>query len=718
MPRYALAHQRDDSHDSTYDEIEREKIAAAIRSERRRERDLGRAESRRPRRGESRRGDIGRGESRRGESRHGESRRRESRRGESRHGEGRRGESRRGNAQTIRVVRSESTEDEWRHRGGDLGERPRRKSRTKRKSRHGIAIDGANDEDLEAAERLRGRRSRSRSAPPPPPPPKKRRCGRRFWILLGITILLLVILIPVGIVVAGKKKAATSSADGTGLGKGASSGDISNIDPNSVPSEYKGTYLDPFTWLDTTDFNLTFTDKKVGGLSVMGLFDDYDDSTKANPSVPALNEKWNYGTEAGTNPIRGVNVGGWLIIEPFITPSFFDAYSSAYGVVDEYTLTKTLGESKTKETVEKHYSTFVNEATFKGIRDAGLDHVRIPFGYWAVFPETGDPYLPNVGWRYLLRAIEYCRKYGLRVKLDLHSVYGGANGWNHSGRLGPINWLNGTDGELNGQKTLDLHAGMAEFFAQSRYKNIVTMYGLVNEPKMIYLDPQKVIDWSTKAHTVIRKAGYEGYIIFGDGFRGLTSWKGAFDGLDKLVLDVHQYVIFNVGQLSASHTAKVNFACIGWSQQLAQSLNTSTGFGPTIVGEWGQADTDCTPYLNNVGVGSRWEGTLNTTDGTAVSKPSCPSGTDCSCEKANADASTYTAEYKQFLKMFAIAQMDAFEVGWGWMYWTWDTEKATQWSYKKGMAAGILPTKAYDRDWSCSGNDVPDFLSLGLPESY
>lgn len=42
-------------------------------------------------------------------------------------------------------------------------------------------------------------------------------------------------MIPVGIVVAGKKKAATSSADGTGLGKGASSGDISNIDPNSVP---------------------------------------------------------------------------------------------------------------------------------------------------------------------------------------------------------------------------------------------------------------------------------------------------------------------------------------------------------------------------------------------------------------------------------------------------------------------------------------------------
>lgn len=29
-------------------------------------------------------------------------------------------------------------------------------------------------------------------------------------------------------------------------------------------------------------------------------------------------------------------------------------------------------------------------------------------------------------------------------------------------------------------------------------------------------------------------------------------------------------------------------------------LRVFGSFGPTIVGEWGQADTDCTPYLNNV----------------------------------------------------------------------------------------------------------------------
>jgi glucan 1,3-beta-glucosidase len=103
------------------------------------------------------------------------------------------------------------------------------------------------------------------------------------------------------------------------------------------------------------------------------------------------------------------------------------------------------------------------------------------------------------------------------------------------------------------------------------------MYGLVNEPKMIVLDADRVIAWSAKAHAVVRKAGYQGYIIFGDGFRGLETWKGEFSGLDKMVLDVHQYVIFGVGPISATHTDKVRFACETWGPQMAASVSTSTG---------------------------------------------------------------------------------------------------------------------------------------------
>jgi glucan 1,3-beta-glucosidase len=82
---------------------------------------------------------------------------------------------------------------------------------------------------------------------------------------------------------------------------------------------------------------------------------------------------------------------------------------------------------------------------------------------------------------------------------------------------------------------------------------------------------------------------------------------------------------------------------------------------------------------------------------------------------ANAKPDQYSTAYKQFLKMFAEAQMQSFERAWGWFYWTWETETATQWSWKLGREAGILPQKAYAPDFKC-GSAVPSFSDLG--ESY
>lgn len=62
--------------------------------------------------------------------------------------------------------------------------------------------------------------------------------------------------------------------------------------------------------------------------------------------------------------------------------------------------------------------------------------------------------------------------------------------------------------------------------------------------------------------------------------------------------------------------------------------------------------------------------------------------------------------------------MDSFELGYGWMYWTWMTETSVQWSYKKGLAADLLPAIAYDRNWSCS-DVIPDYHNnLNLTEAY
>lgn len=483
---------------------------------------------------------------------------------------------------------------------------------------------------------------------------------------IGIAVVLCVILIITLAVVVNKKNGDGEGTDGDKSG-------LDAIDPKSIPSGAPS-WLNPFIWTDTKGFNLTYTAEMVGDLPVMGLFSSWDDSKRANDRVPPLNQPWG---DYAKRPARGVNVGGWLSLEPFITPSLFE-YDRRLGIVDEATLCTHLG-TRCEGVLEKHYATFVTEDTFREIADAGLDHVRIPFSYWAVQTYDGDPYLFRTSWRYLLRAIEWCRKYGLRVNLDLHGIPGSQNGWNHSGRLGPISWLNGTDGERNRQRSVEVHDRLSKFFAQPRYKNLISHYGLANEPKMTALSSQAVLDWTESVHKLVRANGVkDAIVVFGDGFRGLHNWQGELQNLDNAVLDVHQYVIFNTNQIVFNHSTKVRYACVGWTEQTVDSMNRATGYGPTLVAEWSQADTDCARHLTNVGWGNRWTGTLltgNTT--TDVTTPRCPlQDSRCDCNAANAGAGEWSTSYKRFLKMFAEAQMSSFEKGWGWFYWVWDTEDA------------------------------------------
>lgn len=471
-----------------------------------------------------------------------------------------------------------------------------------------------------------------------------------------------------------------------------------------IPADAKGSWMDVTSWLDMKDFNCTFTDELVGGLPLAGLNTTWDDSKAANEDVPALNEPWgNY----GKRPFRGVSLGGWLALEPFITPSIFEAQSDT---TDEYTLSKKLG-TKAAAVLEKHYSTFITEADFAAIAAAGLDHVRIPFSYWAVRGYDDDPYVIGVSWRYLLRGIEWARKYGLRVKLDLHGVPGSQNGWNHSGKSGKIDWISGPDGAKNAQRTLDLHSQLAAFFAQPRYKNIIAFYGLVNEPAMA-IPQDDLISWTESAYKIVVDAGLAAPQVFSESMRGLAPWQGKLQGHGaQLALDVHQYTIFDPYLLSLTHKDRIAFACSTWADTLAAAVDPASGFGPTMVGEWSQADTDCTPYLNGMGSGARWTGTFYGTSG-----PSCAAGdASCTCDAANAPAADFSAAYKSFLAVWAQAQMSAFERSWGWFYWTWKTEAAPLWSYQAGLEGGFLPAHAGRRSWEC-GMEVPSFGSL--PETY
>src|SRR5262245_45562049 len=85
--------------------------------------------------------------------------------------------------------------------------------------------------------------------------------------------------------------------------------------------------------------------------------------------------------------------------------------------------------------------------------------------------------------RYFLKAIKWARKYGIRINLDFHALPGSQNGWNHSGRLGTVNVLNGPMGIANAQRSLDYIRILAEFISQPQYRDVVTMFGITNEPQ-------------------------------------------------------------------------------------------------------------------------------------------------------------------------------------------------------------------------------------------
>lgn len=80
-----------------------------------------------------------------------------------------------------------------------------------------------------------------------------------------------------------------------------------------------------------------------------------------------------------------------------------------------------------------------------------------------------------------MKAIGWARKYGLRINLDLHTIPGSQNGWNHSGKLGTMNWLQGVMGVANAQRAMDYIRFYAEFISQPDVTNIVPMFGVVSE---------------------------------------------------------------------------------------------------------------------------------------------------------------------------------------------------------------------------------------------
>ena len=75
--------------------------------------------------------------------------------------------------------------------------------------------------------------------------------------------------------------------------------------------------------------------------------------------------------------IRGVNLGGWFVLESWIKPSLFEGLEDCF---DETCFMKKANQSRQK--LKKHYETFITEEDFKYLSSIGVKHVRLPITWW------------------------------------------------------------------------------------------------------------------------------------------------------------------------------------------------------------------------------------------------------------------------------------------------------------------------------------------------
>ncbi|KAF4604892.1 exo-1,3-beta-glucanase [Pleurotus pulmonarius] len=371
----------------------------------------------------------------------------------------------------------------------------------------------------------------------------------------------------------------------------------------------------------------------------------------------------------GSQKVRGVNLGGWLVLEPWITPSLFDATGND-AIVDEWTFGQLQDRNVATAALKKHWDTWITESDFAAIAAAGLNHVRLPIGYWAFEVAPGEPFIQGQ-LPYLTKAVTWAQNHNLKLIVDLHGAPGSQNGFDNSGQKKSFPGWHSSSSNI--ARTNAIIKRIASMFASQT--STVPIIAPLNEPAGF--DGQAVLDatrqyWFDSYGNIRFPFGTSQQgntvVLIHDAFQPLSFWDDFMDPphWEGVAIDTHIYQMFSVAENQMSQSQHIQTAC-----NKASSLSSFHLW--TIVGEWTPASNDCAKYLNGRGVGSRFDGSF-------------PGSTRVgSCTGLTGKASSFSASYKTFLRQYWEAQVITFEKGAGWIQWTWKAEIADEWTYQAGF---------------------------------
>lgn len=329
--------------------------------------------------------------------------------------------------------------------------------------------------------------------------------------------------------------------------------------------------------------------------------------------------------------IRAVNLGGWFVLERWMSESLFE------GVVGKDETAFCLQKPDAFDHLKKHWETFITEEDFIWLAARKINLVRLPIPWW-VFGES-EPYFSCLPW--LDQAMDWAKKHKIPVLLDLHTAPGCQNGFDNGGLEGVCTWHHDPK---NIAMTVDVLKRIAV-----RYASHDALWGVevLNEPhwdidlgllQSFYLDAYRALrDVLEEKHT----------IVFHDGFRN-DAWVDFFtvNPLVNVVLDVHLYQNFDPKFHEAGIVDNLVFPLetqVGVIDRITQSVRC-------LVGEW------------SLGLH--------------------PKNFD------GLDDFQKTVAYRAF----AANQLMAWEKGMGWVFWSYKIESGRfGWNFRKLTEAGVLP---------------------------
>jgi glucan 1,3-beta-glucosidase len=359
--------------------------------------------------------------------------------------------------------------------------------------------------------------------------------------------------------------------------------------------------------------------------------------------------------------LRGVNLGGWLVLEKWMTPSLFTGLAAT----DETTWCAELAREAPGR-LRAHWGRFITREDFAWLADVGINAVRIPLGHWifgppypyhAKYGAEPHPFVTG-GIEILDRALEWAGDLGLRVVLDLHAAPGCQNGFDNGGIKDVCEWHT-RDEYLD--HSVDVLGRLAARYASSASLLAIEV---LNEPRWDV--PTAVLHtYYRRAYDAIREHCPPERVaaVFHDGFRSHREFLDFFRNgqLQNVIFDVHRYQCFERSDLDLDIHGHVHKAGVLWRDE-ADTIQRELGI-PTIAGEWSLG--------LDLKVVSLWaEGPFD-----------------------HALQSLDAFQHDVALRAYGAAELLAFERYLGWFFWSYRTETTPAWCFRECVTRGWLPTR-------------------------